>query len=379
MATKTVAPGPETAISRRHDLDWLRIGAVFLLVPYHTSRIFDVWEAFYVKNTKASIALTGIRAFFDPWGMPLLFVLAGATTWLALRRRTGVQYLRERIQRLIIPLLFGIVVVVPPQAYLAWLGQGNHGTYWRFLPRYLTLSTGELMDWTGGFTLGHLWFILFLFGFSLLALPIFLLLKGQTGRRAIGWIAGLSEKPGSIFLFLVPLWLTEPLPGPIVGLLNPFSYILLFIFGFVLFADDRFQTRLDRSWQWALGLGTIALTAGAAIRFSGIRFAEFSWQSTLSDLLRFFATWAWIVGALGFAHSHLNRPARLLLYLNSASYPFYVLHQTVILAIGFIVIRWNISVFAKFLIIASAATGGTLALVELARRCSVTRALLGMK
>jgi hypothetical protein len=296
-----------------------------------------------------------------------------------LRRRTGVQYLSERILRLIVPLLFGLAFIVPPQAYLAWLGQGNYGPYWRFLRQYCTMSTGEFMGWTGGFTLGHLWFILFLFVFSLLALPILLFLKGQAGRRAIGWMARLSERPGSIFLFVVPLWLTEPLPGPIVGLLNPFSYILLFITGFLLFADDRFQTRLDRSWQWALGLGTITLAATVVIRFSGIRFAEASWQSSLSDFLRFFTTWAWIVGALGFAHSHLNRPGRLLPYLNSASYPVYVLHQTVILTIGFIVIRWNISILAKFLTIAAAATGGTLALFELARRWSVTRALLGIK
>jgi peptidoglycan/LPS O-acetylase OafA/YrhL len=379
MTAKTARPRLEAAFSRRHDLDWLRIGAVFALIPYHTSRIFDVWEPFYVKNTETSAALTGIRAFFDPWGMPLLFVLAGATTWLALRHRTGVQYLGERVLRLIVPLLFGLTIIVPPQAYLAWLGQGNQGTYWGFLRQYCTMRTGEFMGWTGGFTLGHLWFILFLFVFSLLALPLFLFLKGPTGRRAIGWIAGLSERPAAIFLFVVPFWLTEPLPGPIVGLLNPFSYILLFIVGFVLFADDRFQARLDRSWRWALGLGTITLVAVAVIRFSGIRFAESSWQSTLSDFLRFCTTWAWIVGALGFAQIHLNRPGRLLPYLNSASYPVYILHQTVILVIGFIVVRWETNVFAKFLIIAAAATGGTLALVEVARRWSVTRAMLGMK
>lgn len=379
MTAKAAAPRPDTAISRRNDIDWLRICAVFVLIPYHTSRIFDIWEAFYVKNAEESVALTGIRAFFDPWGMPLLFVLAGAATWFALRRRTGIEYLSERILRLIIPLFFGLAVIVPPQAYLGWLGQGNHGTYWGFLPQYWTMGTGEIMGWTGGFTLGHLWFILFLFLFSLLALPIFLFLKGQTGRRAIRWLAGLFQKPGFIFLFVVPLWLTEPLPGPIVGLLNPFSYILLFIVGFVLFADDRFQTGLDSSWQWALGLGTITLVAVAAFRFSGIQFAELSWQSSLRDFLRFFTTWAWVVGALGFAHRHLNRPSRLLGYLNSAAYPFYVLHQTVILAIGFMVIRWNISVFAKFLIIAAAATGSTLALYELARRWAVTRTLLGIK
>ena len=93
-------PGLATATSRRHDLDWLRIAAVFALIPYHSSRIFDTWEAFYVKNAETSVGLTGIRAFLDPWGMPLLFVIAGASTWLALRHRTGVQYLGERVVRL---------------------------------------------------------------------------------------------------------------------------------------------------------------------------------------------------------------------------------------------------------------------------------------
>jgi hypothetical protein len=350
-----------------------------MLIPYHTSRIFDIWEPFYVKNTETSVSLTGIRAFFDPWGMPLLFVVAGAATWFALRRRTGSQYLSERILRLIIPLLFGLAVIVPPQAYLAWLGQGNHGTYWEFFPQYWTMSTGEFMGWTGGFTLGHLWFILFLFVFSLVALPVFLFFKGPTGNRAIGWLARFFEKPGSILLLVMPSWLTEPLPGPLVGLLNPFSYLLLFILGFVLFADDRFQTGLDSSWPWALGLGTITLAVLAAVRFSGIQFAEFSWQSTVHDFLRFFTTWAWVVGALGFAHRYLNRPSRLLPYLNSAAYPFYILHQTVILAMGFLVIRWDTSILVKFLIIAAAAAGSTLALYELARRWRVTRALLGIK
>jgi glucan biosynthesis protein C len=93
-------PSLATATSRRHDLDWLRIAAVFALIPYHSSRIFDTWEAFYVKNAETSVGLTGIRALPDPWGMPLLFVIAGASTWLALRHRTGVQYLGERVVRL---------------------------------------------------------------------------------------------------------------------------------------------------------------------------------------------------------------------------------------------------------------------------------------
>jgi glucan biosynthesis protein C len=370
---------PTPSSPRRHDLDWLRIAAVAMLVPYHTSRIFDSWEPFYVKNLQISPALTVIRAFLDPWGMPLLFVIAGASTWLALRRRTGIQYLRERVLRLIIPLLFGLVVVVPPQAYLAWLGQGGQGSYPEFFGQYWGMQTGEFMGFTGGFTFGHLWFILFLFAFSLAALPVFLFLRSPSGSDVVRWVARLSERPAAIFFVVIPFWLTEPLPGPLVGRFNPFAYIFLFVAGFVLIADTRFQVALDRTWRWALALGTITLLALAAIRFSGAEFAESSWQSTAGDFLQYFSTWAWVVGTLGLAHCHLNRSSRLLPYFNAASYPFYVLHQTVILLIGYYVTRLNIGVLPKFLIIAVAALAATLGLYEMARRWGVTRALLGIK
>ncbi len=291
---------PPPASARRYDLDWLRTAAVFMLLPYHSSRIFDIWEPFYVKNAQTSAALTLIRAVLDPWGMPLLFVVAGAASCLALRRRNAAHYLRERTLRLLVPFLFGLVVLVPPQAYLAWLGQGNHGSYWHFFGQYWALHTGEFMGWTGGLTLGHLWFILFLFLFSLVALPLFLVLKRPAGRRAIGRLAKLTGLPGAILLLVVPFWLTEPLPGPMVGGYNPFAHLFLFIAGFVLIADPRFQIALDRSWRWALGLGTLTLAAVVAIRFSGIAFAESSWQSTGHDFLSHFTTWAWVVGLLGF-------------------------------------------------------------------------------
>jgi glucans biosynthesis protein C len=372
-------PAPAPAATRRHDLDWLRITAVFLLVPYHSSRIFDTWEAFYVKNAATSAGLTAIRALLDPWGMPLLFVIAGAATWLALRRRSAARYLRERVLRLIVPLLVGIVVLVPPQAYLAWLGQGNHGSFGAFLGPYWAMRTGEPMGFTGGFTVGHLWFVIYLFVFSVVALPVFLLLRRPPGARAIRRLANVAAWPGGIFLLVIPFRLTEPLPGPTVGGLNPFAYLFLFVTGFVLLAEPRFQEALDRSWRWALGLGVVALVALTATRVLRVEFAEGSWQSTARDSLQYFTTWTWVIGALGFGHRRLNRSRRWLPYLNAAAYPFYLLHQTVILLIGFVVIRWPIGTGPKFLVIALLATGATLGLYEGARRWGVMRALLGAK
>jgi glucan biosynthesis protein C len=365
------------ATGRRYDLDWLRMAAVLMLVPYHSSRIFDVWEGFYVKNAQTSVAMTVIRAFLDPWGMPLLFVIAGAATWLSLRRRTGPQYLRERILRLPVPLLFGLVMIVPPQAYVAWLGGGHTGSYWEFFRQYWVISAEDLTGFTGGFTFGHLWFILFLFVFSLVALPLFLYLKGPSGGRAVGWLAGLCLRRGVLFLWVTPLWFSEALPS--LGGVNPFAYFLLFVAGFVLFADPRFQVALGRSWRTALGLGTITMGAIIGVRFSGLQFVEYSWQSALYDLLRHFTTWAWVIGVLGLGRRYLNRTNGSLPYLTAAAYPFYVLHQTVIVLIGFFVVRWSIGIFPKFLVVAIAATGVTLGLYELVRRWKVTRFLFGTK
>ena len=377
--SRTAPSGAAAAAARRHDLDWLRIAAVFLLIPYHSSRIFDTWEPFYVKNAATSVGLTGIRALLDPWGMPLLFAVAGAATWLALRHRTGVQYLRERVLRLIVPLLVGLLVLVPPQAYLAWLGQGHQGSFGRFLGPYWTMRTGEPMGFTGGFTVGHLWFVLYLFAFSMVSLPVFLFLRRPSGVRAVRSLARVAALPGGIFLFVIPFRLTEPLPGPTVGGLNPCAYLFLFVAGFVLLADARFQEALDRSWRWALGLGVVALAALTALHSSRVEFVEHSWQSTMHDSLQYFTTWTWVIGALGFGHRYLDRGHRRLPYLTAAAYPVYLLHQTVILLIGFAVTRWSLGIGPKFLIIAVLSLGATLGLYEAARRWSVTRTLLGAK
>jgi hypothetical protein len=53
---------------------------VLLLLPFHSARIFNVGEAFYAKNAELSGPLSEFVGFVDPWHMPLLFVLAGAST-----------------------------------------------------------------------------------------------------------------------------------------------------------------------------------------------------------------------------------------------------------------------------------------------------------
>ncbi len=96
-----VAPGLAPGV-RRDDLDWLRMAAILMLIPYHAARVFDSYEPFYVKSSQTSMGLTILRTVVDPWGMPLLFVIAGAGAFFALQRRGGRQYLGERVLRLVV-------------------------------------------------------------------------------------------------------------------------------------------------------------------------------------------------------------------------------------------------------------------------------------
>ena len=88
-------------------------------------------------------------------------------------------------------------MIVLPQTWLAyrWHGKGDI-SYWAYFPKFFTTADEGINGYQGGFTPGHLWFILFLFVFSLVALPLFLWLRNRAGRRrALSAFGRLSQIP----------------------------------------------------------------------------------------------------------------------------------------------------------------------------------------
>ena len=153
---------------REHYIDWLRVLAVILLFVYHTARIFDVNNDFYVKNNHLSIMLTHIIIdSMMPWFMPLFFVLAGASTWLAFNIRTTGKYAKERFIRLLIPLISGTFALVPFQTYLGLMSHSDfQESFFQYLPQFFKPVLRDIPGYyLGGFSVAHLWFILYLFIF----------------------------------------------------------------------------------------------------------------------------------------------------------------------------------------------------------------------
>src|SRR5690606_7184264 len=149
---ETRTPMPD----RRHDLDWLRVLAILLLVYFHTGMIFAAEWDWHIKNPETSRLVLEINYFMSRWRMPLLLMISGIGTSFALRRRTAGEYLRERTGRLLVPVVFGVLVIVPPQIYLERIADG--AAYTSFLDFYLEVfTTGPYPE--GNLSYHHLWFV----------------------------------------------------------------------------------------------------------------------------------------------------------------------------------------------------------------------------
>lgn len=147
---------------------------------------------------------------------------------------------------------------------------------------------------------------------------------------------------------------------------NPFSYLLLFVAGFVLMSDERVQRVIERVWPWFLAIGVVTMAIVLRVWSSGAdgRWADGSWQSTSFDFVQAANTWLWVLGLIGVAGRFLRFENRLLRYANEAAYPVYVLHQTVIVAVGYFVIRWDPGIAARYATVLLVSIAITLLLYE---------------
>ena len=181
MNSKATQPtGGTQKKARLYYLDWLRVLAFTAVFFYHCGRFFNAGE-WHIKNSTNSTVLDSVMSFFELWGMPLIFLISGASIYLALRPHGAVRFLRERVLRLLVPLVFGILILSPPQVYLERLTHGQfEGSFLEYLPIYFrdwNSWNGEF-DWAGV----HLWYLAYLFLFTLVLLPFFAALKTSNGQ-----------------------------------------------------------------------------------------------------------------------------------------------------------------------------------------------------
>ena len=364
-----------TVPERRYDLDWLRVLGVLLLVPFHVALIFvlDPYTVMYIRDVVNSRVLAGATGFIHMWHMPMLFIIiSGYSTYFALGFRSARQYIRERVLRLLVPLLFGLLTFVPFTTYIQHSGrlslvEGYTG--------FFRIDLNHLDGMTGAFTPAHLWFILYLFFFSLVDLPLFLALRSEKGNKLIKRMGTAMKAPLSLIVWGIPLTLAAAMN--ILGDMNPLHYFLIFVYGFVLASDPRFQESIDKLTWIALTYGLLEGVVNIMLPLS--RDAAWTPQWMALDLMYQMGRWALTLAVFGLGHRFLNFMNNWLHYGSEAAMPFYLLHMTFSVVIGYFVIRLDAPVGVKYPLIVLAATGITLIAYELVLRWDGIRWLFGMK
>jgi len=378
---------------RRYDIDWLRVLVMLAVFFFHCNRFF-AGGTWHLINDTQSIASLVFLSLLEMWFMPLFCLLSGVGSWYALKSRTNAQYLWERIKRILVPLFTaGLFVLLPPQFYFEkFSNAGFTGTFWESLPLYFR-GVGHFRIASPGGLLplpfsGHLWFLQYLFLISLLALPLLRYLHSEPGLRFIDKIAGWCVRRGGIFLFLIPVILVR------VGLRSVFlgentwadffEYVVFFVIGYVLPADTRFTESIKKHGWICLILG-LAAYGGRGFIVMGLGYnypggEPFSLMFVLFEAVMSIGRWSWIVFVLSLGAKYLNVNKKVLAYGNEAVLPFYIFHQTIILCVGWFVIRWNMGILPKFLIIAVVSFALIMVLYEgLVRHFNVVRFLFGMR
>lgn len=347
---------------RRYDIDWVRVLAMLTIFFYHNARFFDTIP-WHLKNADQSFLISVLVGAIASWIMPLFFLLSGVASWYSLESRTARQYLKERALRLLVPFYtVGVFVLLPPQLYWDRITNGCFaGSFWEFYPQYFSSFRFDLLPPFVVSWRGHLWFLIFLFSISLIALPLTLFLKTDSGRRMISRLAGCCDRRGGIFLFLIPLFLVQScLRGFFQGehTVADFVYFLvLFLTGYIIPSDARFTESLKRHAWICLPLGIIGFGAQGALMFGanyqypdGQEFSPF-WLYLLFQFVMSVQTLSWIIFILGTGAKRLNFTNRALAYGNEAVLPFFIFHQTLILFVGSYVIPWNVGIPIKYAII----------------------------
>ena len=341
---------------RRYDIDWVRVLAIGLLIIYHSAIGFQSWGILigFIKTDNPWPALWTPMAMLNVWRIPLLFFVSGMGVFFSIRNRNWKQLIAERTSRILVPLLFGVSVVVPA-GILVWQYYYQEELAYTFNP-------------------GHLWFLANIFLYVLISCPFFYYLKNNGSGTAASIVKRLGSSAWGLML-LVAAFVAEAL------LVQPASYelfavtwhgfflgLIAFFFGFVfVYSGAGFWSMVVR-WRWII----------LAIAFSLYLFRVMQ-LTYLPGYLPAIESVSWILAVFGFAARYLNRPSGTLSYLSEAAYPVYILH-IIFLNLGCVLIfSTTLPVQAQFGLVVLFTLAGCYAMYEVIKRIPWMRSLFGLK
>ncbi len=356
---------------RRYDIDWLRVFATYLLFPFHVGKVYDVPPYYPIKSPDLTPALNNFTSFVHLWHMPLFFVLAGWSLHASWSLRGERAVLRERVNRIFIPFLAGTVTLcVVVGYYERVMMPGQDLTFWQYLPKFFTS-----LDY---FTWSQLWFLIYLFVFTLLWLPVFRRLLAKEGTLVLrhSWHI---YRPIPVLILIQGLRIWWPGYQNLYNdWANFFYYSAMLMLGFVLGSQPAIAEAVQREWRRAAIVGPLAGVIAIWSLSHGpdsemLRHIPYHVLSPVAGLCI-------IIGLLGFGREYLNRRNRSLDYLAESALPVYILHQAGIVVPGWYIVHMNLPLPVRVVMLLAVSVAVTMAVYHfLVRPFGITRRLTGMK
>lgn len=369
------------ASDRRPDLDWIRVGAFFLLILYHVGMFYVPWD-FHVKSPHPVAALEPLMLITNPWRLTLLFFVSGAATRFMADKASAGALARARTARLLPPLVFAVLVIVPPQTYYEIVEKlGYSGSILDFYRRYVTASGHWRVDGAPLITptYNHMWFVAYLFVYTLLLAALLPVLRGRLGmmergveRTLSGWRLLLLPFAvlAAIRILLLPAF---PITHALIDdWYNHALSLSAFLLGFLTAKSAAVKAGLIRLRWPALAIAVasyLAYVLGGRAPGAGL----------LGPVVYAADQWCAIVAILGFGARHLTRGGPVLTYLTLGVFPFYIIHQTFIVVAGHHLARLGLPQGVEAAILVAGTFATCFLTYEIVRRVAILRPLFGLK
>ncbi|MBN1301931.1 MAG: acyltransferase [Melioribacteraceae bacterium] len=373
---------------RLYYIDWLRVIAFLLLILYHTGMFFVPWN-FHFKNGETSELFELWMVPLNQFRLPLLFIISGMGVYFAINSRNSLGFIKERSTRLLLPLMFGMAVIIPPQIYFERLTQNvqyeSYFQFWRTVFDFVPYPEGGSLSWH------HLWYILYIFIYSLFTLPLLNYLKRNSSIKLKEKLYSFFSKPGRIYFLGIPVLLIYYSMAPFFptthGLIDDWYNLtysfLFFLYGIIVISVKDMWDILENQRKLSL---KIALVPFAFLLL-------FVWGPTFEimneDTVTFFFLYgflkitfitAFLLTILGYSRKLFNIKNKFIIYATEAVYPFYILHQTIMMIFGYYILQLPLGILPKFTAVVIVTFGGSWLTYEvLIKRFNPMRSLFGIK
>lgn len=348
---------------RSYYLDYLRVISIILLFPVHTLMIWnDYGQKFYVWGGDNRV-LSSLIILINPWSMPILFAIAGMCARYSLEKRTIKQFVSERVRKLFVPFVSGVILLVPFQTLIARKYFYNYsGTIFDNIIYFFTHFT-DLSGYDGAFTPGQLWFILFLFIISLIGVLIEKVLPYNKIQNKIRYM--------NIYIIIVMFILVWG--GYYIGNFGGFSIgknLMLYLLGYYVLSKDSVLKLLEKYRI------LLMILFCSSLFILVITYYKYSYYG---DGLVNFVAWIGSCALISFATKYLNKRTKFLDYFNKASFPIYIFHQSILVAVAYYTLLHVNGLLLQTGIIMATSFIGTLFLYEIIKRIPYVRFLFGIK